>query len=226
MKRNLLVILILSLFVSGTVSAEAPPERLKILGLSLLLPGLGHMSLGHNHRATAYMSAEAALWTAAVVFQVQGHIRKDSYVEYAEIHAGIADAANRSSDYYRRIGRYPNTDIYHDEIRRDARARYRDDLEARAKYFARNRVPDDQVWSWDSYDARQRYRKKRSDSNAAFKRAGYMVGVGLANRLLAAVDVMRLAHKRQKGTAVNLSIRPDLKDPGSPARFCVTVSFP
>ena len=111
MKRTLLTILILSLFVSGTAMAEEPPGRLKLLGLSLLLPGLGHKSLGHDYRATAYMSAEAAVWCAAVVFEVQGRIRKDSYIEYAEIHAGVADAKNRSSDYYRRIGRYPSTEI-------------------------------------------------------------------------------------------------------------------
>ena len=142
----------------GTAFAENPPGRLKILGLSILVPGLGHRSLGHNGRATAYLSAEAAVWCAAVVFEVQGRIRKDSYMEMAEIFGGVSDAENRSTDYYRRIGRYPNTDIYHDEIRRDGRARFGDDLEARAEYFARNRVPEDQVWSWTSYDDRQRYR--------------------------------------------------------------------
>jgi hypothetical protein len=171
------------------------------------------------------MAAEVATWGAFTVFQVQGRIRKDSYIEMAELFAGVEDASGRSGDYYRRVGRYPNAEYYNDEIRRDARARHGDDLEARAEYFQSHRVPDDQVWSWVSNEERQRYRDKRSASNGAFQRAGYMIGVAVANRLFAAVDAMRLMHREQKDSSVRVSLRPNPVDPTATPFLCVSVRF-
>ena len=226
MKRTLGILVLLSLLVGGVANAAEEEGRLKILGLSLLFPGLGHRALDCTGRAQAYMAAEAATWGAFAVFQVQGRIRKESYIEMAELFAGVEDARGRSGEYYRRIGRYPNAEYYNDEIRRDARARCGDDLAARADYFERHRVPDDQVWSWVNDDARQRYRDKRSASNGAFQRGGYVIGVAIANRLLAAVDAMRISHSRRTRTSLLLSLQPDLESTEATPFFCVSVRFP
>ncbi|MBD3161475.1 MAG: hypothetical protein GF346_04650 [Candidatus Eisenbacteria bacterium] len=220
-----LALLVLCL-AAPSLSAEPGPDRLKTLGLSLLVPGLGHLSAGYDGRAQGFMAAEAVIWGAFAVFEVQGELRKDSYIEMAELFGGVPDADGLSDDYYRLIGQYPSAEIYNDEIRRDARARHGDDLDAREAYFEQNRIADDRTWSWVSSAARQSYRSKRSDSNRSFKRAGYMVGVAVANRLLAAVDAMRLIHKGNESSAMRVSIRPDFPEFREPAQLCVTVRFP
>lgn len=225
MIRRLLGFVFLSLLVSGIGHAGDTPGRLGVLGRSMLIPGLGHLSLGYKGRAQAHMAADLVTWGAFTVFQVQGRIREDSYIEMAELFAGVEDASGRSNDYYRRVGRYPNAEYYNDEIRRDARARHGDDLEARAEYYDRNRVPDDQEWSWVSNEERQRYRAKRSASNGAFQRAGYTIGIAVANRLFSAVDAMRLMHKKENDTAWHLSLRPDPGDPTATPFLCVSVRF-
>ncbi len=207
-------------------AAEGSPGRMKILGLSLLLPGLGHRALGEPGRGYAYLGAEASIWGAFGVFQAQGKIRKNSYVEIAEVFAGVREASGRSSDYYRLLGQYRSSDEYDDEVRRDARARHGDDLNAREAYYERYRVPDDEVWSWSSLAAWERYRDKRNDSNRAYKRAGYMVGVAVANRLLAAVDAIRISHKRSSGSRMGFYLSADPFDPGEPTRFCVSLPLP
>ena len=141
------------------------------------------------------MGAETAIWGSFGVFEVQGKIRKDSYVEMAHLFGGVEDASGRDGEYYRLLGSYRTSEEYNDEIRRDARSRYGDDLQGRADYFERHRIRDDLEWSWSSRDDWERYQDKRRSSNEAYKRAKTMVGLAVANRLLAAVDAMRIAHR-------------------------------
>jgi hypothetical protein len=122
---------------------------------------------------------------------VQGELRKDSYIEMAGLLAGVDSPSGRSNDYYRLVGSYRSSEEYNDEVRRDARSRSGDDLQARADYYEQHRIRDELAWYWSSLDDWERYQDKRRDSNKAFKRAGTMIGVALGNRLLAAVDAGR-----------------------------------
>lgn len=221
--------------------SDAPPAKLKLLALSLLLPGLGHRSLGESDRFYGFVTAEASIWGVFTGYNLQGKIRKDSYVEMAHLSAGVSKARGRSDEYYRLLGVYFSSDQYDDEIRRDARARYDDDLAARADYYEKNRIRDDQAWRWASSEALDRYRQKRNDSNRSYKRAGYMIGIAAANRLLAAVDVIRIAHKRKLragdfgygwqeppglGSRIQFHLAADLLDRREPARLCISMRLP
>ncbi len=221
--------LIAALAVLSIVPALAgaeEPGRLKILGASLLLPGWGHRMMGQNTRATAFMATEGAIWVSFGVFRGQGEIRKDRYIEMAELFAGVPDAEGRSDDYYRQIGDYRSAEAYNDEVRRDARARFGDDLHAREAYFERYRVPDDQIWEWASSADWRRYRDKRSDSLRSFKRSRYMIGVAIVNRLVAAVDAMRSVHRRDRDTALHWYLDADPLDPSSSVRVGVRLPLP
>ena len=225
--KRFLCCLILPLLVAALpTQAAEPPGRLEVLGLSLLLPGLGHRALGHSTRAQILMTVEGGLWTAFGGFRLQGKIRKDRYADMAEIFAGVPNAHGRPDEYYRRLGSYRSSEEYNDEVRRDARARWGDDLQARAEYFERHKVPADQVWNWTSSAAWERYRHKRGASLLSYRRSRNMIGLALANRLLAAVDTQRLVHNRGKQAGVSFFLYADPMEPREPARFCVSVPLP
>lgn len=226
LKRFLCCLILPSFAVALPVQAAEAPGRLEVLGLSLLLPGLGHRALGHSTRTQILMTVEGGLWTAFGGFRLQGGIRKDRYADMAEIFAGVPNAHGRADEYYRRIGSYRSSEEYNDEIRREARARCGDDLQARADYFERHKVPDDEVWNWTSSAAWERYRHKRSASLLSYKRSRNMIGLALANRLLAAVDGLRLVHKRGKQMGVSFFLYADPTEPREPPRFCVSVPLP
>ena len=213
--------------VQGSRPARAEePGRLKVLGLSLLLPGLGHKALGYNDRATAFMAADGAIWVGYATFKVQSNLRKDRYVETAKIGAGIEKAEGQSDDYYRLLGDYGSAAEYDDEIRRDARSRYPDDLAGRESYFESNRVPDERRWEWASSAIWTTYHDQRGDALLSSKRANYMIGFAIANRLLAAVDAMRLVHQRGQQPTLGLFLTADPSDPDMPAHLGVNVRLP
>lgn len=205
---------------------EEVPGRLKVLGLSLLLPGLGHKAMGYTDRATAFMSADGVIWVGYATFRVQTELRQDRYVETAKIGAGVQQAEGQSDDYYRLLGDYSSADLYDDEIRRDARSRYPDDLAGREAYFESNRIPDERRWDWASSAVWTRYRDERGDALLSNKRASYMLGLAVANRLLAAVDAMRLVHRRDQEPKLGLFLKADPVDPDMMAHLGVRVRLP
>jgi hypothetical protein len=181
--------------------AAAPPRpvdrasRLKALGASWLMPGLGHRTIGRDGRARFFMMMEAAVLLGVTVSETQGYVRKRGYVGYAESFAGVTEATGKPDWYYRNLGQYRSSDDYVDDIARTARALYGDDLAAREAYIAQNRPGRGETWRWASDADRREYRERRKASRNAYRRASLFVGGALLNRLLSSLDAARLAGK-------------------------------
>jgi hypothetical protein len=223
-RKIALLTLCLSMTLAAPASAGQPPSRLQTMAASLLIPGWGQKIQGHTGRAQAFFGAELGIWTAYVVFQVQGRLRKESYMEIAEVLGGVQNARGANEEYYRWLGRYPSVADYLRDVRRDARARYGNDLEARRAYEASHAIPPERAWAWPSEEARERYRRKRSDSERAYHRARYMIAAALANRILSVMDAAR-SHARGADRAWSLRVRPD-PDLEGPLQICFTTSLP
>lgn len=191
---------------------EAEPvrhNRLKAIGASLLLPGLGQLTTGHKDHARAFFAAEAAIVIAYTAFTVQGNVHQNDYIDYAGRFAGVSDAEGRPDWYYHNLGQYNSSDDYIDEIERTARAMYGNDLEARAEYVERNRPGPDETWQWRSEADRLEYHAKRKSSRNAFRSASHTLGVALLNRLVSAVDAAILAGKSDNRHAFYYAPDPD-----------------
>jgi hypothetical protein len=187
--------------VAGPARAAEGPSRSRAILYSLLVPGAGHWYLGRTSRAQIFGAAEAGVWTAFVTFNVQGKLRKDDYVEMAEVFAGVENADGRSDQYYRNLGLYVSSDEYN-EIEIEMYARYRfTDPEERAAYIRENSITGDAAWEWTSEEWWDAYRERRSDSQGAYQNAQYALAVGILNRLLSAVDAARIAHGMKRDRA-------------------------
>lgn len=188
------------------VSGDRRPSRMKALGASLLLPGLGQRMTGHPTRARVFFAAEGAILIGFVTSEVQGAALKRSYIDYADRFAGVADAEGKPDWFYRNLGRFASSDEYLDEIAITARGLYGDDLEQREAYVARNAPGPDEHWRWRSEADRQEYRDRRQASRNALRHADLFLGAALLNRVLSAVDAVRLA--RQTGPRSTFYYRP------------------
>jgi len=172
-------------------------SRLKALAASLLLPGLGQRLTGHPTRARVFFAAEGAILIGFVTSEVQGATLKRSYVEYADRFAGVADAEGKPDWFYRNLGRFTSSEEYLDEIAITARGLYGDDLAQREAYIARNAPGPDELWRWRSEADRQEYRDRRQASRNALRHADLFLGAALLNRVLSAVDAVRLARSAE-----------------------------
>ena len=190
--------LMLSVLVAHPGLADEGPGVSRSWVSPFLLPGLGHQALGYKGRAKAYGRRRLHLDRIR-------HVSRPGVEPRGQLHrtGEVQRRSHRRGWPLRRLlprsGSYFSSDEWDDEIRRDARSRYPDDLAGRDAYFEQNRMRDDQRWEWSSSAERDRYQDKRGDALSARKRSEYMLGLAVANRLLAAVDAMRLVHKRGQG---------------------------
>jgi len=207
----------------GSARAQSPDaerpdrdrrENAKRIGLSLLLPGAAQLRMGEGRRAAAFLVTEAATWTAWIVFRTQGSQRRHSYIEMAELQAGVSHAGGRDDAYYQLLGNWSSSDAYDQLARRDARDNYPTDLPGRAAYFEANRTPADRAWRWESQAEWDRFRAKRTDSLQGYRSARMMIGLAAVNRVVAMVDASLLAGGSRQDSGLRLQMAPGA-GPGS-----------
>ena len=190
-------------------------ERAQALLRSLTLPGWGQASLGKRRSATVFAVLEAGVWGSFAAFKLQQAMRTESYLNTAQIHAGI-DLSDRSDEYRRLVGIYPSSEYYNlYVVYRDAANLYYDDPAQFEAYIARNSVTGDGAWAWTDPEAFERYRAQRRDVHRAGLRANTALAVAIANRLLSAVHAARAAGKPAPARSWRLEVAPDLNQPGS-----------
>lgn len=211
---------------SGEPESVLTPEHarhVKEIGLSLLLPGLVQWQSGERAKGGVFLLADAACWASAMGFRIQGNLRRDSYIEMARIYAGVRASEGRTNDYYRLIGLLPSNELYDELVRRDARRIHEDDLAGREAYFEANRIPDDLAWEWESDRARDRYRQKRNDTQRSFRRSRNLLGLAVANRLVAMVDAVMGRDSAGRST---IRVVPDGTDGHLGAQLTWTTHLP
>lgn len=196
---------------AGGVERTVRPATAKDLVLSGLLPGVGELRTGRRKLAFMHMAVEAAVWVSFTVFRVQGDLRKDDYMEYAGVFAGVQNAEARSSDYYRYLAKYRRSDpgpgsYNENEVRETARALFPDDPDAREQYIEANEITGALAWAWESDAHWITFRELRESSELSYQRSRFAIGAAVANRI---ASVLGLARTRGPGgSTVGLGVRP------------------
>lgn len=193
-------------FKSREAHAEENPSVTgggkKAILYSLLLPGLGELSIGEKGRATGFFIVEGLIWTHFIYWTVAGNMRQDDYVEQAMLNAGIG-VSNESDDYWRLVGQYERSngsgaESYEEDLRRQARDTYPGDPAAQDAFVAEQLPVGDRAWEWSSPDLQASYRSTRESSNNAFNEAKYSFAAAILNRIVSVIDVQLLRHKAAK----------------------------
>jgi len=175
-------------YQDAAIEPEKDLSMSRAILYSLLLPGLGELYIGNDNRAKTFFIVDGVLWTAFIVFQIQGHRREDSYQQYAQTFAGVASTGH-SDDYYSAIGQFGSSDVYESELKKESRLELWPDVgyDAMERYYLENRVEDFEEWEWSSFDNRVDYRELRSSSTLAYRRSGYFLAAAALNRVIASL---------------------------------------
>jgi hypothetical protein len=155
----------------------------KAIFLSLLVPGGGEYYVGSKTRARIFMGVEASLWASFFGFRTYGAWAKEDYKSYAAVHAGV-DLRGKSDEFFEDVNFY----VSRDEYNQLARLYQREEAEV---------YPENDFWNWywTSSESQRYYRKLRSRSEAAYRKALFMLALAGANRILSVIDTIREVKK-------------------------------
>lgn len=197
---------------SGYSSASSPISTRRAVLYSFLLPGLGDHYLGRSGRAKFFFTAEAAIWTSFIVFEVQGYLREDGYKEYALAYGGIS-STDHSDEYYRIISQHNSSDDYEASIKQEARFElYPDDTHDNLeRYYLTEQVADFEPWQWPNDEKRREYRDIRQGSRLARRRALYSVAAAVTNRLVSSLLTLKTARDLNSNETISSRSRYTLE---------------
>ena len=182
-------------------ASTTPPKSLKkALGLSLLLPGLGHRYVHDGSwrgAASLFVLADVGLWLGLAGSEWRHSQAVQSYETLAALRAG-ADVRGKPRAFFINLATYRSSDDFLEtQLRRRAWNEI-DYVEARAFQ-----------WDWKTEADFQRFRALRDDAEALRRRRPLLITVLVGNRLLAALTAVRaVRHAGRPSPDVSFSLAP------------------
>lgn len=165
---------------------------------SAIIPGWGESILEKKAQARTFLIIEGSLWTAYLGFNYIGHKIDYSARAFAIQHAG-ANPARRDDKYFDVLEDYFTSNEYNLEVERDASYYYPDDLEAQQAYIRENGYFDEDAWEWDPSTDKNYYWERRKESRENLRRASFMTGFMIINRIVSVINVAVFAGQERVG---------------------------
>jgi TM2 domain-containing membrane protein YozV len=179
---------------------EGMKSTTKAALLSLILPGAGEIYGGSSTKGKIFILSEASLWAGFFAFRTYGSWLEDDYRVYAAARAKV-NLDGKSDGFFDQLAFYDSRDQYN----QFALLYYRGE---------RQPYPEDDFWywAWDSRESRAHYRDLKNRSKDASRRALYMAGLSLVNRIVSVVDAMKTVQSYNRKKSLQLSrMKFDLK---------------
>jgi hypothetical protein len=147
-----------------------------------------------------FMWTDAAVWLTYGTMTTIGNSRNQVAKLFARQYSG-SSLAQRADAYYVALERYPNSDMYNEDVRRDAREMYPDNPDRQHAYVTSNSYSGENAWSWGSDSLRYNYWRQRKGSRSVIHTAGFVLGAALVDRLASAIDVAFFTPASNAGAA-------------------------
>jgi hypothetical protein len=159
---------------------------------SLVLPGAGQWNMGYHNRAKFFLGTEFVLWVGYLGFNAYANVIQDNYKAYAAVH-GDVNSSGKNDQYWIDIGSADNIYGFNE---RKLRERADESIypESTAYY-----------WQWDSRESRRSYNNLRVNEHDWQQRATFVVGAFILNRVVSAIDVIRIILRENKADDNHMS---------------------
>ncbi len=151
---------------------------------SIVLPGMGELYAGDYSSGKYFTIAEGALWGAYAGFNLYGQNQKDNYEAFAAAQGGVA-VEGKDDQYWADISGYLNIERFNREklLNRDFNGVY---------------DPATHFWDWKTDAVRKEYRNMWRSSEQAFNNVRFVVWGMLINRVISAINAVRIVAKHNK----------------------------
>jgi hypothetical protein len=177
------------------------------VGLSLLLPGTGHVYAGAKGRSRIFFGTEAVLWSMAIFFDRKNAWRGDDAVNYAVSHAQL-DPDGKDDTFLENLEFYQNRDEYNTAGRI---------IDPTRPFLPET---DDTYWQWDDPANRTTYRDIRNSAETASRNRTFTFYAALLNRVVASLDAFRIVRSsnarqhEQQGLKISAKPKVSWSNPG------------
>ena len=170
---------------------------------SLLLPGMGELYADSYSSGKYFTIAEGALWGVFIGMNSYANWQRDRYKSFAASDAGV-NINGKDADYFSNISQYISIDEYNN-------------AKALERNFAEMYNTSTHYWNWGSTEQRRTYRSMWISSEQTFNDVRFVVGALIVNRIISAVNAVRLVSAYNKraseetswNISVGLSNNPD-----------------
>lgn len=164
-------------FQNDMIQPEKKKTGLAIL-YSLLLPGMGELYADNYNNGVYFTIADGILWGALTGFSIYGNQQESNYRAFAQSHGGVS-LEGKDETYFAVIGDYTSIDQYN--IEKELYREFDDIYNIQTHY-----------WNWESSEQRKEYREMWGSSESAFNNIRFIVGGLILNRLVSAINAVRL----------------------------------
>jgi hypothetical protein len=205
------------LVLAGLVAAQPQQYNGKYILASLALPGTGEMWLNSRLKGELFLWSDAAVWLTYGTMTAVGSSRNQTARLFARQYSG-SSLVPRTDEYYVALERYPNSEMYNEDVRREAREMYPDNPDRQRAYVESHSYSGDKAWNWGSDSLRYNYWRQRKGARSVLHAAGFVLGAALVDRLASAIDVAFFTPNPSSGAArprnSRLAAVPTLDRPG------------
>ncbi|MDP4115052.1 MAG: hypothetical protein Q8903_02900 [Bacteroidota bacterium] len=158
---------------------------------SLLLPGMGELYAGNYSSGKYFTAAEGLLWVSYIGMNSYAGWKKDDYKALAVKNAGVSPDG-KDELFYANIGDYASVDNFNNT--KTLEMNFSEMYDAN-KYY----------WKWNSTNDRKNYRDLWVKSEQAYNDVRFIVGAMIVNRIVSAINAVRLVSKYNKNLSTELS---------------------
>jgi hypothetical protein len=154
--------------------------------MNLAIPGAGHLYAGKN-RGFVHLGMEGVAWAAFIYYHDRGKSKEKEFEGYLDGHWDYAkwdsiDAANNPD--------HQSAKALIDNFAVNNRQQYYEDIGKLSTYWS----------GWDTDENRNFYRGIRAHSNNFLKNAHTAVAGAFVNRIVSAVDILRVMKSKSHAT--------------------------
>ncbi|GAJ05722.1 unnamed protein product [marine sediment metagenome] len=165
---------------------------------SAIIPGLGELIQGEKSKARSFFVIEGSIWLTYLGFSYFGHKIDQSAKVFAIDHAG-ANPAQRDAEYFDALESYFSSDDHNLGVERDASWLYPDDPQRQQEYIQEHSYFGSDAWEWDTLSNQSDYWRRRKSARENIRRASFMPGFAIINRIISIIDVVVFAEEERFG---------------------------
>lgn len=164
---------------------EKKENRGRAILYSLLVPGLGEMSLGKKKQGLVFLGAEVSFLTGYIFSKYYENRTIDDYQNLAYQYAGVRQNKQYSEEFWIAVNNYDNVFDNNEQelINRNINGVY--DVK-------------DYYWDWQSPSYLNKYRKLRSKATSLRNLSKSLTMTFFVNRILSVVNVIRINRASQR----------------------------